>query len=123
MPKMRTRQEIEQVMKQSLLQVTIMPSWKLLRYSLQTTVETLKICAQEDPTEEEFNVDGGYQGKTRQADCELERQKEENLQVKLSIIEELKDWWNPEMMPTNLIQNSRSCNSNGMTRNWYRKAK
>ena len=48
--------------------------------------------AQEDPTEEEFKrLMGVIKEKRGKQVAELERQKEENLQVKLSIIEELKE--------------------------------
>ena len=48
--------------------------------------------AEEDPTEEEFKrLMGVIKEKRRKQVAELERQKEENLQVKLSIIEELKE--------------------------------
>lgn len=48
--------------------------------------------AQEDPTEEEFKrLMGVIKEKRSRQVAELERQKEENLQVKLSIIEELKE--------------------------------
>lgn len=47
---------------------------------------------QEDPTEEEFKrLMGVIKEKRGKQIAELERQKEENLQVKLSIIEELKE--------------------------------
>lgn len=80
--------------------------------------------AEEDPTEEEFKrLMGVIKEKRSKQVAELERQKEENLQVKLSIIEELKELVELEMTPTNLIRSSRSCNSNGMIRNWCRKVK
>ena len=48
--------------------------------------------AEEDPTEEEFKrLMGVIKEKRSKQVAELERQKEENLQVKLSIIEELKE--------------------------------
>ena len=46
----------------------------------------------DDPTEEEFKrLMGSIKEKRSQLVAEQERQKEENLQVKLSIIEELKE--------------------------------
>lgn len=56
--------------------------------------------------------------------AELEKQKEENLQIKLSIIEELKELVESGRMTlTNHIQNSRNYNSSGMKPNWFPRLK
>ena len=81
--------------------------------------------AEEDPTEEEFKrLMGVIKEKRSKQVAELERQKEENLQVKLSIIEELKELVESgDDANKSLYGVQRSCNSNGMIRNWCRKVK
>lgn len=55
--------------------------------------------------------------------AELERQKEENLQVKLSIIEELKELVESGDDANKSYTEFKSCNSSGMRQSWFRKAK
>lgn len=55
--------------------------------------------------------------------AEQERQKEENLQVKLSIIEELKELVESGDDANKSYTEFKSSNSNGMRRSWFRKAK
>lgn len=69
---------------------------------------------QADPVEEEFkNIMSVIKEKRNAANAELEKVKEMNLQIKLSIIEELKELVESPDEQTRIMQNSRSCNSNG----------